>query len=116
MIAVIFEVWPADGRRQDYLDLAAQLKPELEKMDGFISVERFQSITDPGKMLSLSIWRDEAAVARWRTHAHHRRTQFKGRTGVFRDYRLRVAGVVRDYGMTERREQAPADSAALTGV
>ena len=116
MIAVIFEVWPADGRKQQYLDLAAELKPELEKIDGFISVERFQSITEPGKMLSLSIWRDEAAVARWRKHAHHRRTQSKGRAGVFSDYRLRVAGVVRDYGMTERREQAPEDSAALTGV
>ena len=116
MIAVIFEVWPADGRRQDYLDLAAELKPELEKIDGFISVERFQSITDPGKMLSLSIWRDEAAVARWRKHAHHRRTQFKGRAGVFSDYRLRVAGVVRDYGMSDRRDEAPEDSAALTGV
>jgi heme-degrading monooxygenase HmoA len=116
MIAVIFEVWPADGRRQDYLDLAAALKPELERIDGFISVERFQSITDPGKMLSLSFWRDEAAVARWRNLAPHRRTQAKGRSGVFSDYRLRVAGVVRDYGMTERREQAPEDSAALHGV
>ena len=116
MIAVIFEVWPADGRRQDYLDLAAELRPVLEKIDGFISVERFQSITDPAKMLSLSIWRDEAAVARWRNHARHRRTQAKGRGGVFSDYRLRVAGVVRDYGMSERREQAPGDSAALTGV
>ena len=116
MIAVIFEVWPADGRRESYLDHAARLRPELEKIDGFISVERFQSITDPGKMLSLSIWRDEAAVARWRKHAPHRRTQSKGRAGVFSDYRLRVAGVVRDYGMTERREQAPEDSAVLTGV
>jgi heme-degrading monooxygenase HmoA len=116
MIAVIFEVWPADGRRQEYLELAAALRPELEKIDGFISVERFQSITDPDKMLSLSIWRDEAAVARWRNHARHRRTQAKGRAGVFRDYRLRVAGVVRDYGMSDRREQAPEDSAALTAV
>ena len=116
MIAVIFEVWPADGRRQEYLDLAAALRPELETIDGFISVERFQSITDPGKMLSLSFWRDEAAVARWRNLAPHRRTQAKGRAGVFSDYRLRVAGVVRDYGMSDRREQAPEDSAALHGV
>lgn len=116
MIAVIFEVWPADGRRDEYLDLAAQLKPELEKMDGFISVERFQSITDPGKMLSLSIWRDEAAVTGWRNHMLHRRTQAKGRRGVFRDYRLRVAGVVRDYGMTDRREQVPKDSLAVSGA
>ena len=110
MIAVIFEVWPADGRREAYLNYAARLKPELEKMDGFISVERFQSITDPDKMLSLSIWRDEEAVKNWRSHTGHRGVQAAGRNGVFRDYRLRVAGVVRDYGMTERRDQAPGDS------
>ena len=116
MIAVIFEVIPAEGQMDAYLGTAAALKPLLETMDGFISIERFQSLTHPGKVLSLSIWRDEAAVAHWRKHARHRRTQSKGRAGVFSDYRLRVAGVVRDYGMTERREQAPADSAALTGV
>ena len=110
MIAVIFEVWPSDGRREAYLDYAAGLRPELEKMDGFISVERFQSISEPGKMLSLSFWRDEAAVAGWRNHADHRGVQAAGRSGVFRDYRLRVAAVLRDCGMTERREQAPADS------
>ena len=115
MIAVIFEVWPADGRRESYLDHAARLRPELEKIDGFISVERFQSITDPGKMLSLSFWRDEAAVARWRNQAQHRATQKAGRSGVFRDYRLRVAAVLRDYGMSERREQAPEDSQRRTG-
>jgi heme-degrading monooxygenase HmoA len=112
MIAVIFEVWPADGRKESYLDLAARLRPELEKMDGFISVERFQSLTDPGKLLSLSFWRDEAAVAGWRNHAEHRATQAAGRNGVFRDYRLRVAAVARDYGMDARREEAPADSRA----
>lgn len=112
MIAVIFEVVPADGRQQEYLELAAALRPELEKIDGFISVERFQSLTDRSKILSLSFWRDEEAVARWRNHANHRRTQAKGRAGVFDTYRLRVAGVIRDYGMSDRREQAPADSAA----
>ena len=116
MIAVIFEVWPADGRRESYLDHAARLRPELEKIDGFVSVERFQSIADPGKMLSLSFWRDEAAVARWRNHAQHRATQAAGRGGVFRDYRLRVAAVVRDYGMSERREQAPDDSRQAHGA
>ena len=116
MIAVIFEVWPADGRRESYLDHAARLRPELEKIDGFISVERFQSITDPAKMLSLSFWRDEAAVARWRNHAQHRSTQTAGRSGVFRDYRLRVAAVVRDYGMSERREEAPDDSRQAHGA
>ncbi|MFN3658334.1 MAG: antibiotic biosynthesis monooxygenase family protein [Pseudolabrys sp.] len=111
MIAVIFEVTPADGRKDAYLSLAAALRSELEQMDGFISVERFQSITDPGKMLSLSFWRDEEAVARWRNHAKHRITQAKGRGGIFADYRLRVASVVRDYGLNERAE-APDDSRA----
>lgn len=109
MIAVIFEVWPAAGRKQEYLDLAASLRPELEKIDGFISIERFASLTDEGKVLSLSIFRDEAAVQAWRNLEAHRVAQAKGRAGVFADYRLRVASVMRDYGMTER-EQAPADS------
>ncbi|HZD90189.1 MAG TPA: antibiotic biosynthesis monooxygenase [Pseudolabrys sp.] len=109
MIAVIFEVWPADGRKDDYLSIAASLRDELERIDGFISVERFQSITDPGKLLSLSFWRDEDAVARWRKQAHHRDSQRAGRTGVFADYRLRVASVLRDYGLNERAE-APEDS------
>jgi len=110
MYAVIFEVEPAAGRQQDYLDIAAALRPELEKIDGFVSIERFSSLTRPGKILSLSFWRDEAAVARWRNQIQHRATQKAGRSSVFRDYRLRVAAVVRDYGMSERREQAPDDS------
>jgi len=110
MIAVMFEVWPADGRKDDYLDHAARLRDELMRIDGFISVERFQSLTEPGKLLSLSFWRDEAAVAAWRNQPKHRATQSAGRHGIFRDYRLRIAAVVRDYGMTERREQAPGDS------
>jgi heme-degrading monooxygenase HmoA len=109
MIAVIFEVWPADGRKQAYLDIAAALRPELEKIDGFLSIERFQSLTEEGKILSLSFWRDEEAVKAWRTLEPHRQAQRAGRNGVFRDYRLRVAHVVRDYGMNERAE-APADS------
>ena len=109
MIAIIFEVWPAEGQRQHYLDLAADLRDELTKIDGFISVERFESLTEPGKMLSISIWRDEEAVKAWRNLAAHRRTQSKGRAGVFRDYRLRVASVIRDYGMFER-DEAPEDS------
>ncbi|HSI02729.1 MAG TPA: antibiotic biosynthesis monooxygenase [Reyranella sp.] len=111
MIAVIFEVWPADGRKQAYLDIAASLRPELEQIDGFISIERFQSLIDDSKLLSLSFWRDEAAVQAWRNVEPHRQAQKKGREGVFRDYRLRVASVLRDYGMTERAE-APADSRA----
>ena len=110
MIAVIFEVWPADGRKTEYLQHAARLRADLEAMDSFVSVERFQSLTDPAKMLSLSIWRDEQAVMRWRNHVEHREIQAAGRDGIFRDYRLRVASVVRDYGMSERREEAPADS------
>jgi heme-degrading monooxygenase HmoA len=109
MIAIIFEVVPAPGRRQEYLDIAAELRPELEQQDGFISIERFASLTHEGKMLSLSYWRDEEAVKRWRQFEGHRLAQARGRNGVFADYRLRVASVVRDYGMSERAE-APADS------
>jgi len=114
MIAVIFEVWPADGRKQTYLDIAASLKPELEKIDGFLSIERFQSLADDKKLLSLSFWRDEAAVKAWRNVEHHRQAQQAGRGGVLRDYRLRVASVLRDYGMNER-DEAPADSRGANG-
>ena len=111
MIAVIFEVFPAEGRRDTYLSLAAALRQELEGIDGFVSVERFESLSQPGKVLSLSFFRDEAAVAEWRNRPSHRATQGKGRGGVFADYRLRIASVLRDYGMNHR-EQAPADSRA----
>jgi heme-degrading monooxygenase HmoA len=114
MIAVIFEVWPAEGQQQTYLDIAAQLRPLLEEIDGFISIERFESLTEPGKMLSLSFWRDEQAVAAWREFQPHRGAQARGRAEVFRDYRLRVAGVIRDYGMLDRAE-APADSRTRHG-
>lgn len=109
MIAVIFEVFPAEGRKQQYLDIAAQLRPLLDQIDGFISIERFESLSQPGKILSLSFWRDEQAIEQWRRLEAHRGAQRKGREAVFKDYRLRVAGVIRDYGMFER-EQAPADS------
>ena len=109
MIAIIFEVWPAEGNRGAYLDYAARLKPTLEKMDGFISVERFESLTEPGKMLSLSFWRDEAAVKAWRNNAEHRKAQMAGRSSLFADYRLRVVSVIRDYG-PENRDQAPDDA------
>lgn len=111
MIAVIFEVEPADGRQQDYLAIAASLVDELRQMDGFISVERFQSLTTPGKLLSLSFWRDEASVAAWRNREHHRAAQAAGRAGIFATYRIRVAGVLRDYTLTDRAE-APPDSRA----
>lgn len=114
MIAVIFEVWPAEGRKQEYLDIAASLRPLLDQIDGFISVERFESLYEPGKMLSLSIFRDEAAVEQWRAIERHRGAQAKGRGGIFKDYRLRVAGVIREYGMNNR-EQAPNDSRELHG-
>jgi heme-degrading monooxygenase HmoA len=111
MIAVIFEVWPAPGRAQEYFDLAAALKADLARIDGFISVERFESLTEKGKFLSLSFWRDEDAVRAWRNLESHRGVQAKGRAGIFADYRLRVASVLRDYGMRER-DQAPTDSRA----
>jgi heme-degrading monooxygenase HmoA len=109
MIAVIFEVWPA--RRDRYLHLAAELRPLLDGIDGFLSIERFESLSEAGKILSLSFWRDEAAVAAWRGLEAHRTAQGEGRAGVLRDYRLRVAAVLRDYGM-DVRDQAPADSRA----
>jgi heme-degrading monooxygenase HmoA len=114
MIAVIFEVWPQPDRKQDYLQIAAELRPLLERIDGFISIERFESLSEPGKMLSLSFFRDEAAVRAWRNVAEHRAAQARGRGGIFADYRLRIAGVMRDYAMHER-EQAPADSRRVHG-
>lgn len=114
MIAVIFEVWPRDGYRQAYLDVAAQLRPLLDGIEGFISIERFESLSEPGKILSLSVFRDEQAVEEWRQLEKHRAAQTYGRERAFKDYRLRIAGVIRDYGMFER-EQAPSDSRHLHG-
>lgn len=109
MIAVIFEVEISEGRRDEYLEIAAGLRASLEQIDGFISVERFESLVTPGKLLSLSFWRDEAAVQAWRCEGKHRGAQKAGRGGIFKDYRLRVAGVLRDYGLVARAA-APADS------
>ncbi len=114
MIAVIFEVFPADGKAQEYLDIAAELKPLLQNIDGFISIERFSSLIEEGKVLSLSFWRDEQAIKDWRNLESHRLAQQKGRDGVFSNYRLRVANVCRDYGM-DNREQAPPDSKNIHG-
>lgn len=114
MIAVIFEVRPRDDRRGAFLEMAAEMRAHLARVDGFISVERFESLTEPGKLLSLSFWRDEEALAAWRRLPEHRAAQTAGREDMFADYRLRVAGVIRDYGMSER-DQAPADSRAAHG-
>jgi heme-degrading monooxygenase HmoA len=115
MIAVIFEVVPANGCEGAYLERAARLRSELEGIEGFLSIERFRSLADGGKVLSLSFWRDEEAVARWRNLPQHRQVQRDGRGGIFADYRLRVASVVRDYGMFDR-DEVPADSAAAHGT
>lgn len=114
MMAVIFEVTPAPGQRNAYLAAAAALRPLLEQIDGFIAIERFESLSEPGKLLSLSFWRDEAAVAQWRQADPHLATQQAGRAHIFADYRLRVAAVVRDYGLRDR-EQAPADAREAHG-
>ncbi len=114
MIAVIFEFTPAEGRKQDYFDLVAGLKPELDRADGFISIERFESISAPGKFVSLQFWRDEESVAKWRNVQLHRQAQAKGRGGIFASYRLRIACVVRDYTLDDRA-QAPADSRSIHG-
>ena len=115
MIAVIFEVEIAEGQKASYLEIASELKPLLEQVDGFLSVERFQSLSQPNKLLSLSFFRDEAAVLKWRQLAEHRAAQSKGRQGIFANYRLRVAEVLRDYGLQDR-EEAPADSRASHAV
>ncbi|ESY65386.1 antibiotic biosynthesis monooxygenase [Mesorhizobium sp. M0051] len=114
MIAVIFEVEPAAGRRDAYLSIAADLRPLLDGIDGFLSIERFQSLVDPNRILSLSFWRDEEAVKAWRNTDEHRQAQKAGRGGIFAGYRLRIAHVVRDYGLTDR-DEAPADSRAVNG-
>jgi heme-degrading monooxygenase HmoA len=114
VIAVIFEFTPAEGRFSEYMDLVGTLKADLDKADGFISLERFESITTKGKFVSLQFWRDEDAVRKWRNLQRHREAQAKGRAGIFRSYRLRIAAVVRDYTMDDRA-QAPADSVRVHG-
>jgi heme-degrading monooxygenase HmoA len=114
MIAVIFEFSADPGRRQEYLDLAAGLNAAVKDFDGFISIERFQSISDPQRFVSLSFWRDEEAVRKWRNVQKHRQAQARGRGGIFSAYRLRVCQVMRDYGM-ESRGEAPKDSVAVHG-
>ena len=114
MIAVIFEVEPAEGQKDQYLDIAATMRPMVSQVEGFISVERFQSLTNPDKLLSLSFFEDEAAVERWRTLAAHRKAQSTGRSGLFKDYRLKIAHIIRDYGLLDRAE-APDDSKAMHG-
>lgn len=109
MIAVIFEVWPAKENRDEYFDIAATMRPLLNDIDGFISVERFESLVEPGKILSLSFFRDEEAVLSWRNAIQHRKAQSLGRDSFFRNYRLRVAKIIRDYNK-DNREQAPKDS------
>jgi heme-degrading monooxygenase HmoA len=111
VIAVLFEAWPATNEAGHYLDLAAALRPQLDAIDGFLSIERFESLAEPGKLLSLSFWRDEAAVSAWRNQPSHRAAQALGRDHILRAYRLRIAEVVRDYG-NEERDEAPADSEA----
>jgi len=114
MLAVIFEVIPAEGKMDEYLNIASELKKELEKIDGFISIERFSSLIEEGKILSLSFWRDEKAIEQWRNLELHRLAQQRGRNGVFDDYRLRVAKVARDYGMNSR-DETPSDSKQVHG-
>ena len=114
MIAVIFEFTPAEGRFPEYMDLVGELKADLAKADGFISLERFESITTPGKFVSLQFWRDDEAVRKWRNLQKHREAQKKGRAGIFASYRLRIASVIRDYEM-DKRGEAPRDSLEVHG-
>jgi heme-degrading monooxygenase HmoA len=114
MIAVIFEFTPREGRFPDYMRLVGELKPELDKAEGFISLERFESITNPGKFVSLQFWQDEESVRKWRNVQKHRAAKKEGRAGIIGSYRLRIAGVIRDYSMDDRA-QAPADSVSVHG-
>lgn len=114
MIAVIFEAMPAEGHASNYFDIATALKPHLAGIEGFLSIERYQSLADPARYLSLSFWEDEAAIARWRNTPGHRAAQSAGRARILGDYRLRIALVTRDYGLHDRAE-APADSRAAHG-
>ena len=114
MVSVIFEVWPDPAHREGYLKWAAELKTELLKMDGFISIERFQSLSEPDKLLSLQFWRDESCLQAWRNLEAHRAAQAAGRSTMFKDYRLRIAEVIRNYGLKER-DEAPADSRQAQG-
>jgi heme-degrading monooxygenase HmoA len=114
MIAIIFEAQPHPDKKDAYLEAAARMRPLAEAIDGFISVERFESITNPGKIVSLSFWRDEEAVRQWRNVEEHRRIQAAGRKSIFADYRLRVAHVLRDYGKNER-DEVPPDSRTAHG-
>lgn len=102
MVVVVFEVTMREGRGEEYFDIASQLKPELEKVDGFISVERFESMVTPGKYVSLSFWRDEAAVRAWREQAEHRAAQEHGKAEIFSDFRISVAEVQRQYTLADR--------------
>lgn len=112
MLAVIFEVNPTIEGKAEYLQIAAELRAFLQNRDGFISIERFQSLADDGKILSLSFWRDEEAIKKWRNLLEHREAQKKGKNSLFRDYRIRVAKVVRDYSASTRVE-APQDSRSV---
>ncbi len=114
MIAMLFEVWPRAEHKQDYLDEAAKLRELVENIDGFISIERFESSYEPGKILSLGFFRDEEAVTTWRNTIEHRTAQKLGRNQYFSDYRLRIAEVTRDYGIRDRK-QAPSDSQRIHG-
>jgi len=114
MIAVIFEARVQEGQKDAYLNAAAALRPLLADVEGFISIERFESLANPGKILSLSYWRDEDAVKQWRNVEAHRGIQEAGRKSIFADYRLRIAHVIRDYGMHDRA-QAPTDSRQAHG-
>lgn len=111
MVAVLFEVMLADGMQERYLEMAGRLRPLLEQIDGFISVERFQSLSTPQKLLSLSFWESEQAVRAWREQEEHRQAQQQGRDGWFADYRLRVVSVLRDYGLHDRKEAPARDQA-----
>ncbi|HJA07813.1 MAG TPA: antibiotic biosynthesis monooxygenase [Candidatus Mailhella merdigallinarum] len=108
-IVVLFEVTPTAEGRQRYLELAASLKKLLAEAKGFIRAERFSSLTEEGKLLSMNLWESEDDVDAWRNTLDHRISQMEGRNKLFKKYTITVASVIREYGNTSR-EQAPSDS------
>jgi len=105
MHVVVFEVTVKPDVGHRYFDIAAELKPELEKIDGFLSVERFESMLTPHKYLSLSFWRDEDSVARWREHGMHQSAQMLGKSEIFADFRISVAEIKRQYTLADRTDR-----------
>ncbi len=108
-IVVLFEVTPTKEGMEKYLELASMLKPMLSGFDGFISAERFQSLNNEGKLLSMNVWENEEAIEKWRNTLSHRMSQLEGKNKLFESYKITVCNTIREYSNTDRKN-APQDS------